>query len=462
MSTRPATPSPGDVLAGKYRVERVIGQGGMGVVVAATHLQLDQLVALKFTTLDGGPAVERFLREARSAVRLRSEHVAKVTDVGTLENGTPYMVMEYLEGQDLSVVLREKGQLPVSDAVGYVVQACEAVAEAHGLGIVHRDLKPHNLFLTTGVSGLPKVKVLDFGISKTLGTDLALTRTAEIVGTPSYMSPEQLRSARDVDQRADIWALGVILYELVTGRLPFEAETLPQLCTMVATETPAAPIVHRPDLPQAISDAVLRCLVRAPEARFPDAAELAAALGPFVPDWASAQRVHLVSKSSSSGRRVVSLAPPGKGSATDAAWSETELAPRRSPPLWSRRAARIAVAAVPIVGALGLGLRIGSHRPVSAPPPPAAPVVTAAVAPQPQPPAPPPAPPTPPAAPATPPPDPVATASSVVPLRASPSATAAGKPAPRASSPSPSKPKTAATPTPSPTSDDSSAYERRQ
>src|ERR1700722_6382786 len=349
MST-PATPlSPGDVLAGKYRVERVIGQGGMGVVVAATHLQLGQLVALKFTTLDSGPAVERFLREARSAVRLRSEHVARVTDVGTLETGAPYMVMEYLEGQDLSQVLRDRGPLAVPDAVGYVVQACEAVAEAHGLGIVHRDLKPHNLFLTSGVSGLPKVKVLDFGISKSMDAELALTRTAEIVGTPMYMSPEQLRSARDVDLRTDIWALGVILYELLTGRLPFEAENLPQLCTMVATEAPKSLIEHRPDLPRALNDAVLHCLERAPQARFADAAELVAALAPFAPEWASAHRVQLVPRSSPSGRAVISW-PPSRGGATDAAWSETELATPKRGWLSRPRGARFVVVILTLGG----------------------------------------------------------------------------------------------------------------
>jgi len=355
--SRPKTPSPGDILAGKYRVERVIGEGGMGVVVAATHLQLDQLVALKFTTIESGAAAERFLREAKSAVRLKSEHVAKVTDVGTLETGTPYMVMEYLEGQDLSEVLRVTGPLLVADAVGYVVQACEAVAEAHALGIVHRDLKPHNLFLTTSVSGLPKVKVLDFGISKTMGTELTLTRTAEIVGTPMYMSPEQLRSARDVDLRADIWALGVILYELLTARLPFEAENLPQLCTMVATETPKAPRAHRPDLPRALSDAVLRCLERAPEARFADAAELVSALVPFAPEWSAPHRVGLVPRSSPSGRAVISLSLGKGAAATDASWSETELAPNRRR-TW-RRMVGLTVTGLSLTGALLVGRQMG-------------------------------------------------------------------------------------------------------
>ena len=219
---QPVPVSPGDVVAGKYRVERIIGAGGMGVVVAARHLQLDQTVALKFMTHRTPAGDERFSREARAAARLKSEHAAKVHDVGALDNGTPYMVMEYLEGNDLHALLSAEGALPIDLAVGYVMQACEAIGEAHAHGIVHRDLKPHNLFLTTGVGGRPKIKVLDFGISKTQDDETTLTRSSDIIGTPVYMAPEQLRSSKDVDARADIWALGAMLYELVTGRLPFE------------------------------------------------------------------------------------------------------------------------------------------------------------------------------------------------------------------------------------------------
>jgi serine/threonine protein kinase len=340
----------GEVLAGKYRVERVIGEGGMGVVVAAKHLQLDSLVALKFITQNKGQAVERFVREARSAVRLKSEHVARVSDVGTFENGMPYMVMEYLEGRDLNSVLSASGPLPIADAVGYVVQACEAIAEAHALGIVHRDLKPHNLFLATGVGGRPKVKVLDFGISKATGSELVLTKSTEIVGTPVYMAPEQLRSARDVDSRADVWAIGVVLYELLTGRLPFEAETLPQLCTMVLSETPRAPGVHRPEIPPALSEAVMRCLKREPRERYADVAGLVADLAPFTPDWAPAHAVLEVPKSSSgSVDRAIIVAPLGASSKTDAAWSETELA-KGAPGRWKPSARRIALA----TGGVGL------------------------------------------------------------------------------------------------------------
>ena len=213
----------GEMLAGKYRVERVLGAGGMGVVVLARHVQLDQLVALKFLlaqSLTNPKVVARFEREARAVVKLKSEHVARVLDVGTMEAGAPYIVMEYLEGEDLSQTVERRGPLPVAEAVDYLLQACEALAEAHGMGIVHRDLKPGNLFLTRRVDGKSLVKVLDFGISKLEGgrEDLALTQPAEVVGSPKYMSPEQLRASRLADARSDIWSLGVILYELITDR----------------------------------------------------------------------------------------------------------------------------------------------------------------------------------------------------------------------------------------------------
>ncbi|HEX7839815.1 MAG TPA: serine/threonine-protein kinase, partial [Kofleriaceae bacterium] len=220
----------GEVLAAKYRVDRVLGAGGMGVVVAATHLQLDQVVALKFVrteALHNPEIVGRFEREARAAVRLKSEHAARIIDVGRLESGSPYIVMEYLEGQDLAQLLEQRRSLPVSIACDYIIQACDAIAEAHSLGIVHRDLKPGNLFLARTSHGQQVIKVLDFGISKTQGPagDVNMTRTQAMLGSPGYMSPEQMRAAKSVDSRTDIWSLGVILYELVAGRMPFQADT---------------------------------------------------------------------------------------------------------------------------------------------------------------------------------------------------------------------------------------------
>jgi serine/threonine-protein kinase len=276
----------GEILAGKYKVEDVLGVGGMGVVVAAKHMQLEQKVALKFLrpeAMQSKEAVERFLREARAAVRLRSEHVAKVTDVGTLDSGAPYMVMEFLDGADLSRVVQATGSITIEEAVYFVLQACEAIAEAHSLGIIHRDLKPQNLFVTRRVDGKPLVKVLDFGISKTLDTQsgLSLTRTSSIMGSPLYMSPEQMRSSKNVDQRSDIWGLGVILYELLTGRVPFEADAIPELCLKVVQDPAEPPKAIRPEVPEGLSAVVLKCLEKDAKMRFSNVAELAAALEPY-------------------------------------------------------------------------------------------------------------------------------------------------------------------------------------
>jgi serine/threonine protein kinase len=219
----------------------------MGVVVAAMHLSLRQKVAIKFL-LPGASkeVVQRFLREARSAARLKSDHVARVIDVSELETGAPYMVMEYLEGNDLSRVLRKRGAFPIVDAVDFVLQACEAIAEAHTAGIVHRDLKPANLFLTKAADGSATVKVLDFGISKDTGAEdggepeSPLTQTA-MLGSPNYMSPEQMRSTRDADARADIWSLGVILYQLLTG--PVAVAGSPELTSATSVVATAPPSV---------------------------------------------------------------------------------------------------------------------------------------------------------------------------------------------------------------------------
>ena len=277
----------GDVVGGKYRVDRVLGEGGMGIVVAATHEHLGQRVALKFllpAMAENVEIVQRFLREARAAVRIQSEHVARVLDVGTHE-GSPYMVMEYLEGGDVARVLAERGELPVGEAVGYVLEACEAIAEAHALGIVHRDLKPANLFLAQRPTGKPMIKVLDFGISKApaTGPEANLTHASALMGSPSYMSPEQLVSATSVDHRADIWGLGVVLYEMLTRLLPFSAESMPELVGTILQQT-AEPISSvRPGVPVGLERVIDRCLEKEPSRRFANVAEFARALLPFAP-----------------------------------------------------------------------------------------------------------------------------------------------------------------------------------
>ncbi|MEP7126650.1 MAG: serine/threonine-protein kinase [Byssovorax sp.] len=281
---------PGDILADKYRIERVLGAGGMGVVVVATHLDLLETRAIKFMlpeALTNADAVERFVREARAASLLKSEHVARVFDVGRLATGAPYMVMEHLDGTDLDIVLKTRGQLPIGEAVLYVLQTAEALAEAHGRGIIHRDLKPSNLFISARANGSPCVKVLDFGISKIIGAPSAdgdLTKEHTVLGSPHYMSPEQMRSSRDVDGRADIWSLGVILYMALAAQRPFRGQHVGEIIARVMAGPPKAPSRHRRDLPPELDAVIMRCLERDPGARFADVSELAKALLPFAPE----------------------------------------------------------------------------------------------------------------------------------------------------------------------------------
>ncbi|HTQ48774.1 MAG TPA: serine/threonine-protein kinase [Polyangiaceae bacterium] len=365
----PASPPvrEGDLLAGKYRVERIIGSGGMGVVVAARHEQLDQLVALKFVrdeALGNQDAVQRFLREARAAVKLRSEHAAKVLDVGTLESGAPYMVMEFLEGRDLGQVLAEQGPIGVEAAAEWLVQTCEAVAEAHAAGIVHRDLKPQNLFLARSVGGASKVKVLDFGVSKSMTTSDGaggLTQTRSMLGSPLYMSPEQMRSSRDVDARSDVWALGVVLYELLTRRWPFEAESMPELCLKVVTDPPTPIAQHRSDLPPAMVQIIDRCLQKDPALRYEHAAELAEALEPMAPPASHViverARMAMASTNRTTQPRLTSRNPEvvAQTAPTPAAWGSGRVASpamvkaKRSPALWIGLGAVAAAAVAAVV-----------------------------------------------------------------------------------------------------------------
>jgi serine/threonine-protein kinase len=277
--------SPGEVLAGKYRIERVLGEGGFGVVVAALHLQLRQRVALKFLlphALRDPSIVERFVREARAMAGLRSQHVARVIDVGTLPDGAPYIVMELLEGEDLGEVVEKRGRLEVPAAAAAVLEACEAIGEAHALGIVHRDLKPSNLFRARGTGGHPIIKVLDFGISKLppADEDHSLTRTHAVFGSPVYASPEQLRSTKHVDHRTDIWSLGVTLYHLVSGALPFAGATLSELAIKVAMD-PMPRFDPALGIPPRFEAIVARCLEKEPAARYPTVAALAEDLAGF-------------------------------------------------------------------------------------------------------------------------------------------------------------------------------------
>jgi serine/threonine-protein kinase len=279
----------GEIFIEKYRVDAILGHGGMGVVALCTHLALNEQVAIKMLrrdVLDDADAVERFMREAQAAVKLKSEFVARITDVGRSDTNVPYMVMEYLVGHDLGQLLDEPGSIGLPWAVEMTLQACEALCEAHSIGIVHRDIKPTNLFVTWRPDGSALIKVLDFGISKSpIISAMELTQTQSLLGTPAYMSPEQMRSARKVDARTDIWSLGTVLYELLERRRPFEAESFSEMCVKVAVDPPG-PMANAPP---ALQQVVLRCLEKAPEHRYGSMAELAADLVQFSRDPHQAQ-----------------------------------------------------------------------------------------------------------------------------------------------------------------------------
>ena len=278
----------GDVVGGRYRIDRMLGIGGMGVVVSATHTELGHGLALKIMRASGmsRESIDRFLTEGRAAASLTSAHVAKVLDVGTLPSGLPYMVMELLEGSDLSSILETEGSLSCGIAIDCILQACDAISEAHALGIVHRDLKPENLFVTPRRDGTPHVKVLDFGISKNTAplqatapdSRRAITHENTVMGSPMYMSPEQVRSSKDVDGRTDIWALGAILFEMVAGESPFFADTVPDIFVRVLEKPPSQLSMFLRDAPAGLADIINRCLEKDRDKRFESVDELAAAL----------------------------------------------------------------------------------------------------------------------------------------------------------------------------------------
>ncbi|HEX7702891.1 MAG TPA: serine/threonine-protein kinase [Kofleriaceae bacterium] len=280
----------GEILAGKYRIEAVIGVGGMGRVVKANHLYLHQPVAIKILLpqmVESQSTVARFLREAQSTVKLRSEHIARVIDVGTMSDNTPFIVMEFLEGFDLNQILRHHGPQMAQPVVDLILQACEGIAEAHSVGIIHRDIKPSNFFITRRPDGSNLLKILDFGISKTPAELTELTGTQTVVGTPTYMAPEQMRTARSTDPRSDIWSMGVVMYQMLAGRPPFEAETYAELVMKVGLEPPTP--LHVP-LPAGLDSIVLRCLEKDPKNRIQTVGELARMIAPYASDPLSAQQ----------------------------------------------------------------------------------------------------------------------------------------------------------------------------
>ena len=281
-----ALPIEGELFDDKYRIGPVLGIGGMAAVLAARHLGLDEMVALKVLLpecCDDPAVVERFVQEGKTATKIRSEHVVRMLDVG-VASGRAYLVMEYLHGQDLSALLREQGPLPLAAAVDLVLQASEAVGEGHALGIIHRDLKPANLFLTHRVDGTPCLKVLDFGISKmprSANSASNPTLPSVVMGSPQYMSPEQMMSAAMADQRSDLWSLGAILYELLSGCVAFDGSTTTEVCVHVLQGVPVPLRERRADIPGEVAFIIARCLEKDPANRYANVAELARALVPF-------------------------------------------------------------------------------------------------------------------------------------------------------------------------------------
>ncbi|MET0595940.1 MAG: serine/threonine-protein kinase [Polyangiaceae bacterium] len=383
----------GQVVAGKYRIDSVIGEGGMGWVVVAYHLQLDTKVAIKLLKAElasNAEAVERFAREARAAVRITSPHVARVFDVGTLDSGAPYMVMEYLDGGDLASMIQKRGPLPIQEAVDYVLQACEAIAEAHAAGIVHRDLKPANLFCARRPDGTVIIKVLDFGISKlTGGAGAALnhTKTTAIMGSPFYMSPEQMESTRGVDIRTDIWGLGVIIYELVTGRTPFEGQALPEVCLRVATQQPPPLRSLRMDAPAALELVILRCLEKDRDKRYGNIARLAVALRDFASSRGKQSVDAIMRTLEASGQPVVSAAPAAGTPAASVSIGNKTIEPlgQTQIPMQGGKGKTFAIAggafALVVIGVIGLRMAQSSSPAASASAPSSAVLVAPAATP---------------------------------------------------------------------------------
>jgi eukaryotic-like serine/threonine-protein kinase len=285
----PWIPAPGELIGEKYRVVGLLGVGGMGAVVTATQLDLGRRVAIKLMPPRAArrpAAVERFLREARAASAIENDHVVRVFDVGKSATGTPFMVMEHLDGVTLGTLVARRGPLPVAEAIDIVLQTSIAVAECHARGIVHRDLKPDNVMVLERPGQRGFVKVLDFGVSKAdwLEADAELgrlTHTMEMLGTPTYMSPEQVRSSKSVDPRTDIWAIGVLLYELLSGRPPFSAGSVPALSAMIVSDDPAPLVAQRSDVSLELERVIRRCLEKLPGRRPASVAELTELLLPF-------------------------------------------------------------------------------------------------------------------------------------------------------------------------------------
>ena len=364
-------PAPGVVIGSRYVVLGVLGRGGMSVVLRARDLRLGHVVALKVLRASEdrrSQHTQRFLREARVIAQLRSDHVVNVLDVDT-ESDPPYLAMELLEGHTVAELLEARGRLPVDVALRIVVQACRGVADAHALGVMHRDLKPSNLIVTRAADGRQRVKVIDFGISKPFlpnATEPALTSTGQILGSPRYMSPEQVRAGAAIDARADIWALGAILYELIAGVSPFEAPTVADTLARIVRDRPAPLRDHAPDVPARVASVIFLCLSKDPLLRPPDVRALLEELEAVTPSG------ELTVESPREGER-----PAGSGETTQGTGARSWSLARPSPPARSPRRALVAA----VVASAGIAALLGGwalDRPGAPPGPPSAAAAAAA------------------------------------------------------------------------------------
>ena len=392
--------SPGRVINSKYRVESVLGRGAMGVVVACEHLELRERVALKFLLKTGETAGDnfaaRFLQEAQVSAKLKNQHITRVVDVGVWGDDAPFMVMEHLEGRDLREVMRQEGRVPIDQAVNYVVQLCEGLAEAHGRGIVHRDLKPSNIFVVRDLDGSDLVKILDFGISKLTSNALSeggdKTETGFVLGSPKYMSPEQLFDSNLVGPHSDVWALGVILYEMLMGRPPFEAPTIAQaIAWLSADKMPASLCAEIPDLPPAVEAVIFRCFARKAAERTPNVAMLAGELldavgSPNADSVCATLDAILTPHAPREGATWVGSGPDENSSRSGRGGGRASSSQRRVPVRRTKTAAVIAVGMAVALACAGAGVwwthraaaRAAATRPVAAPVPSVHVVVTVA------------------------------------------------------------------------------------